>query len=133
MSMSIIPGVVDEQEVRTLRAGDSAHAAARTMIEHDISAVIVVDDAGSLVGIVTERDLSRRVVAENLAGADVKLEAIMTADPTAAAPGDTAAATLTTMHRLRVRHMPVVDHGKVVGIVSIRDLQSTVSRQVVAF
>jgi len=132
MSLRLIPDVVDRQELRSMCAHESAESAARTMVEYDISAVVVTDEAGTLAGIVTERDLTRRVVAEGNCGAETTLGAIMTAGPTAAAPGDSPSQALAVMRALRVRHLPVVDDGRVVAVVSMRDLQQSVSRQVVA-
>ncbi len=132
MEPKLIPDVVDGQHVHAMRAGDSAEAAARTMAGNDISLVVVTDDAGVLAGIVTERDLTRRVVAEGRRGAEVTLGEIMTADPTAAAPGDSPTAALAVMRELRVRHLPIVEEGRVLAVVSMRDLQQSVSRHVVA-
>lgn len=130
MSLSLIPDVVDQRTVHTLGLRDTAMAAGRRMVEFNISAVLIVDGEGGLLGIVTERDLSRRVVAENRVAAETHLGDIMTPEPVTAAPGDSPAGALELMRSLRVRHIPIVDGDALVGIVSIRDLQHTVSRQV---
>ncbi len=129
---TIIPDVVSAQTVRVLTPSDSAHKAARLMAEHDISAVIVADRAGRLTGIVTERDVTRRVVAQDLKGSQVTVADIMTPSPETIAPSGTPDEALEMMNRLRVRHLPVVDGGKVLGIVSIRDLQRSVTGRIVA-
>ncbi len=129
---TIIPDVVSAQTVRILTPSDSAHKAARLMAEHDISAVIVADRAGRLTGIVTERDVTRRVVAQDLKGSQVTVADIMTPSPETIAPSGTPDEALEMMNRLRVRHLPVVDGGKVLGIVSIRDLQRSVTGRIVA-
>ena len=131
MSMMIIPDVVGEQEVKTLRPEQSARDAARLMSRFDISAVIVVDDAGQLAGIVTERDLSRRVVDPDLRGSEVALADIMTPNPAWLRPEDNALRAMDTMRNLRIRHLPVVEEGQVVGIVSIRDLRNVLQYMVV--
>ena len=120
-----------KKTIQTLNPHHSARDAAMMMTEHDISAVIVVDDEGALVGIVTERDLSRRVVGENLNGAEVSLGEIMTPQPARLRPEDSARSAMDTMRELRIRHLPVVEDERVIGIVSIRDLRSSLSRQVV--
>ena len=127
----IIPDVVAEQEVRTLSPDHSARDAALLMTTHDISAVVVVGRDEQLAGIVTERDLSRRVVAMNRKGSELKLAEIMTADPAAVRPEESATSAMETMRSLGIRHLPVVEDGKVVSIVSIRDLRHSLSRQVV--
>ena len=67
MSLPLIPGVVSNQTIRTVE-----HAA-QLLVEHDMSAVVVTSPEGQLVGIVTERDLARRVVARNLLASDVSV------------------------------------------------------------
>jgi CBS domain-containing protein len=132
MPPSIIPDVVSEQTVRTLAPSDSAHRAARLMAEHDISAIVVADHNGKLTGIVTERDLTRRVVAQDLKGSQVTVAAIMTPSPETIAPDAAPGDALAIMARLQIRHLPVVSAGKVLGIVSIRDLQRSVSLRILA-
>ena len=122
---------VADQEVRTLRPDQTAYDAAQLMTAHNISAVIVVDDNDRLAGIVTERDLSRRVVAQDRKGSELKLGEIMTEDPAALRPEDNAAHAMETMRNLKIRHLPVVKDDKVVGIVSIRDLRHSLSRAIV--
>ncbi len=132
MTATIIPDVVSAQTVRMLSPSDSAHKAARLMAEHNISAIIVADHGGRLAGIVTERDITRRVVAQDLQGSRVTVAHIMTPSPETIAPDGTPNEALEKMSRLRVRHLPVVADGKVLGIVSIRDLQHSVTQRVLA-
>ena len=122
MSMMIIPDVVADQNVQTLRPDQTAHEAARMMTEHNISAVIVVDDKERLAGIVTERDLSRRVVAMDRKGSDLQLSEIMTSNPAALRPEDNAAHAMETMRDLKIRHLPVVERDTLKGVVSLRDV-----------
>ena len=129
--MNTVGEVIDQEEVQTLAPADSAHTAAQLMDRSNVSAVLVVD-SDRLVGIVTERDLSRRIVALDRLASEVRLASIMTADPKAVAPQDSIASALECMHTLGVRHLPVLEGDQVVGVVSIRDLQSSVSRRVVA-
>ena len=132
MGPKIIPDVVSEQTIRALTAEDTARDAAKMMVEVNISAVLVVVDGDCLVGIVTERDLSRRVVATDRRASETKLGEIMTADPVTVSPDDSAVEAMAEMDRLKIRHLPVVDEGRVVGVVSIRDLRSSISTHVVA-
>ena len=127
MDLKVIPDVVSRQTIRSLRPQDSALDAARLMREHDISSVVIVDEAGKLVGIVTERDMARRVVAEDRQGSALRLEEIMSADPVVVAPDASPFDVLETMRQRRVRHVPVVEGGKVVGMVSMRDLRQAIA------
>jgi CBS domain-containing protein len=96
------------------------------MAEMDIAAIVVTDDAGKLVGIVTERDLTRRVIAKDRDADKVTVGEIMTANPDTLAPRDSALDALELMRTRKYRHLPVVDDGSVVGMVSIRDLYAAV-------
>ena len=132
MSLTIVPDVIDAQSVHALRPADTAAAAASLMDQHNISAVIVCGEAGGLLGIVTERDLSRKVVAADVRGSEVELSSIMTTDPQTILPTDSPASALEKMLLMGVRHLPVVDGDAVLGVVSIRDLQNSVTRRVVS-
>lgn len=126
MGSKVIPNVVSGQTIRFLRPTDSAHDAARLMRQHDISAIVVVDDAGSVAGIVTEHDLAWCVVAENHRASEVRLAEVMTANPTTVAPAASPYEALETMRKVRVRHLPVVDGERIVGMVSMRDLRHAI-------
>ncbi len=75
-----------------------------------------------LVGIVTERDMTARVVAVGVDPETTRVRDIMTADPDTLAPDKTAADAIRMMREHNYRHLPVVDGGTVVGMVSVRDL-----------
>jgi CBS domain-containing protein len=131
MPLTIVPHVLREATVHALGPDASAQEAARLMAEHDISSVLVTQ-GDSLLGIVTERDLSRRVVATDRLASKLTVSQIMTARPQTITPTATPAQALAIMERLRVRHLPVVDNGRALGVVSIRDLQLSMSRHVLA-
>ncbi len=126
MHHPIIPNVITESEVCGLKRTDTAFEAAQLMHKMNIAALIVTDDNGTLVGIVTERDLTRRVIAEDKDPHKTKLELIMTGNPETLAPSDSTGDALELMRSRNFRHLPVVDDGRVVGMVSIRDLYSAV-------
>lgn len=94
--------------------------AARRMRAHHISSLCVTD-AGRLVGIVTTRDLTGRVLAEGLPG-DTPVGRVMTPDPRHLAPDDLGSDILHTMLENRIGHLPVVSQGRLVGVVTQTDL-----------
>jgi CBS domain-containing protein len=94
--------------------------AARLMREHRMGAVMVVRD-GSLVGIFSERDVVFRVVAPGLDAHSVRMVDVMTPDPLTVDPDTTFGHALVLMHEHGFRHLPVVEHGRLIGIVSARD------------
>jgi serine phosphatase RsbU (regulator of sigma subunit) len=89
-----------------------------------IGAVVVVDALCHLLGIFTERDLLRRVVDADPGWRDTPVSEWMTPDPHSTAPGVDWEEAVAQMARLRVRHLPVVEAGRVIGIVSTRMLMS---------
>lgn len=88
--------------------------AARMMRDERVSSVMVTDDSGALRGIVTDRDLRSRVVAEERPYGD-PITAIMSPDPSTVDVDDDAFDALLLMVKRNIHHVPVVEHGKVVG------------------
>ncbi len=126
MHRNIIPDIVQKQDVCTMLASETALKAAKKMKEKNIAAIIVVDGENKPIGIVTERDLTYRVLAKELDAAKVRLNDIMTASPDTLAPKDTAGDALELMQIRRYRHLPVVEAERVLAVVSIRDLFAAV-------
>ncbi|HZD68041.1 MAG TPA: CBS domain-containing protein [Actinomycetes bacterium] len=104
----------------TVDAGQSLASAARRMLAHDIGSLAVLED-GQLAGIVTERDLAR-AVADDADMAVTPVGYYVSLAPASAAPDEDAEAVAGRMLELGVRHLPVVDHGEVIGMLSVRDL-----------
>jgi len=128
MHRKIIPDIINEHPVRTLKGSSSALDAAKEMLRADIAAIVIVDDKGAMTGIVTERDLTRRVIANGLDPKTVALDTIMTKNPESLKPADTAGDALQLMRSNSFRHLPVVRDGTVIGMVSIRDLYNAVKK-----
>lgn len=95
-----------------------------TMADKNIGAVAVLD-SDQLVGVFTERDLMTRVVAPGLSPDDTEVSEVMTREIVVAAPDDGVQECLQRMHLLNCRHLPVVDEGHLVGMISLRDLLQT--------
>ena len=95
------------------------------MRERRVGAVLVTEGDNRLLGIFTGRDAVHRVLAEGKSAARTKLAQVMTREPDTIPPGKTAIEALRLMEDGRYRHVPVVDGGRVVGIVS-RDRKSVV-------
>jgi CBS domain-containing protein len=93
--------------------------AAKLMAKKNVGAVMVVE-GNRLVGIFTERDIAFRVVAQGLDARTTRLAEVMTPAPDTVDPGKPFGYALLRMHERGFRHLPVVDDGKVVGIVSAR-------------
>jgi CBS domain-containing protein len=96
--------------------------AAQAMRDNHVGDVMVTEKGSRLRGIVTDRDIAVRAVAEGKPPDQVKVHEVCSPDVTALAPDDTVEDAVRIMRELAVRRVPVVDNGKPVGIVSIGDL-----------
>lgn len=119
--MKQIAELIEDQVLTVIEPGLSVRNAAQTMAERNIGAVAVVD-AGKLAGIFSERDLMSRVVAKGLNPDDTIVGLVMSKELMVADPSENVDQALQKMHAIRARHLPVVDGGKLVGMISIRDL-----------
>jgi CBS domain-containing protein len=106
---------------RTVDAADSVADAAKIMAEADVGAVIVVED-GQVSGIVTDRDIAVRAVAEGRDPSGTKAGEIATGSPTTLSPDDSVDDAVKAMEEQNVRRLPVVEDGRPVGIVSLGDV-----------
>ena len=95
--------------------------AIRLMAEKGIGAVLVMDGA-RLAGILSERDYARKIVLAGRSSKETPVRDIMTTDVITVSPDDNAQTCMQTVTRNRIRHLPVVDGGRLVGFVSIGDL-----------
>ncbi len=108
--------------VITIDENDTSNKAAKMMDKHDFGAVIVMDSAGKSIGIITERDLVIRVVAKNLKPDTVKAKEIMTSPLATIEPDATINEAARRMNRLDIRRLAVFYKGKLVGIISSKDV-----------
>jgi CBS domain-containing protein len=106
----------------TLPESTTVREAAEAMRANDIGDVVVVDDNGQLSGILTDRDIVVRVVAEGRDPGATRIGDIASRDLTAVSPDDPVDRAVQLMRDKAIRRLPAVDKGKPVGIVSIGDL-----------
>jgi CBS domain-containing protein len=107
--------------VFTVTPDQTVREAVALLVDKRIGAVVVVDDAGGPMGIVSERDVVREL-AKNENVLNEPISRIMTSDVIITRPGDDTKAVSKTMTIKRFRHLPVMDHGELVGIISIGDV-----------
>ena len=95
--------------------------AARIMREQAVGALVVVTPTGQLAGVISEREIVEALALRAEAALDVRMSDLMLPDRPTVAPTDTVRDAMTIMTERRVRHLPVVSDGSVVGLVSIGD------------
>ena len=120
MLRKLVPDVVHDQQLLQLPPSASVREAAQSMARRQVRSTLVIEN-GALLGIFTGTDLIGRVVAEGLDPDQTALQRVMTHHPQTIAAGENALEALRQMQFGHFRHLPVVEDGKVVGILSRRD------------
>jgi CBS domain-containing protein len=104
---------------------DSVLRAMEMMAEREVGALLVMNQS-SLLGVISERDYARKVILKHRTSHDTPVSDIMTAPALTVTPQDTVHHCMQLMTEHRFRHLPVVDSGRVVGVLSIGDLVKAV-------
>ena len=116
---------VKGSEVWCIKPDASILQAIEKMAEKEVGALLVMDSE-KLVGIITERDYARKVALEGRSSRDSQVRDIMSASVLCAKPEQTVEECMAMMSDKHARHLPVVDHKKVIGLVSIGDLVKSI-------
>jgi CBS domain-containing protein/CheY-like chemotaxis protein len=119
----LIKGILAEKEsdLHTVAPETTVYQAVQLMDKHRISALLVIEE-GKLVGICTERDCTRGVILQDRLPKSTPVSQIMTAPVICISPDDTTEECMSLMTHKRIRHLPVMDGGRLVGIISIGDV-----------
>lgn len=107
--------------VCSVQPDDTVFQALQVLAEHEVGALVVME-GDQLVGVISERDYTRKVALQNKSSKDTLVRDIMTRDVLVVTPKTGTRACMQTMREKRIRHLPVVDAGKVTGMISIRDI-----------
>jgi CBS domain-containing protein len=113
------------------KASEPVSCAVAKMYMNNVGSVLVIDDDGKPLGIFTERDLVR-VVAENL-GLDIPLSKVMSRKLITANTSESIVSAAMKMIENNIRHLPVIEEGRAVGMVSIRDIVRALMAQELAY
>jgi len=109
-------------EVHTALPWTTVEEASKRLADADVGALIVCDADRRIRGILSERDIVKTIAKTGAAALQQTVESVMTHDVHTCGPQETVARAMGLMTRFRYRHLPVIDHGKLVGIISIGDL-----------
>jgi CBS domain-containing protein len=110
-----------------VRSGDMVVEALRQMRDNRVRSVLVIDD-GILVGIVTQGDCAIKVLLPGLDAKQTRVSEVMTSNPMTVKPNDQLEGCMAMMAARGFRHLPVLDAGKVVGVISIGDVVKDIIR-----
>jgi len=109
----------------SLNPQDSVFDALQTLASHDVGALMVLD-SGKLVGVFSERDYTRKIALAGKSSKDTTVKDIMTRNVITVAPAVKTRDCLALMSQKSVRHLPIVDGEKVLGMISIRDIMNDI-------
>ena len=108
-------------EIYSIGPDERVIDALRMMAEKNVGALIVTEN-GKLLGIISERDYARKVILQKKSSHDIPVREIMTGKVVTVDPGRTVEECMALMTNQRVRHLPVVDGGRTIGVLSIGDM-----------
>lgn len=109
-------------EVKTVRSDDTALCLSKRLKGDRVGAMVVSDDGSSLDGIISERDIAYGLAAHGSNLYAVPVSQLMTKTVVTCSPNDTVAQVMEVMTRRRIRHLPVTDGNRLIGLVSIGDV-----------
>ena len=116
-----ILGTKADRTVHTIAPTASVYEAVKVMADRNVGALVVVEH-GQVVGIVSERDYARKIVLMARASKDTPLSEIMSSPVMYVQPDQTSEECMALMTENRLRHLPVMDDGHLIGLISIGDL-----------
>ena len=125
--MTLIQQLLDKKgsEVWSISPEDTVYDALTKLAEKNIGALLVLQDE-KLVGLISERDYARKVILHGKASMDTQVREIMTGKVTSIRPGTSVKEAMAVMTEKRIRHLPVINEGKIIGMISIGDLVKSI-------
>ena len=112
-------------EICSVAPGATVYEAVALMAAKGVAAVLVISE-GALVGIISARDYGRKVILKDKSSRDVRVQDIMTSSLMTVTPQTTVLDAMATMSRHHIRHLPVLEDGRLAGVISMGDLVSEV-------
>ncbi len=118
--------ILDEKNanVITVPSGSPIQEAARLLADHEIGIVVVIDANDAVCGVLSERDITAGVAKLGAASADKTADDLMTSPVISITSTDSVIEILVLMKDHHIRHLPVIDDGALVGMLSLRDIQT---------
>ena len=122
--MKIVKDILQEKgtEVHTIEEHESVYTALSKLAEKNIGALVVTDEHGTVVGLMSERDYARKIILKGMSSLDTPVKAIMEKTMYFIQPENTVEECMALVTEIRHRHLPVLKDGELLGLVSIGDL-----------
>lgn len=108
-------------DICTISPTATVYVGLQQMAKKDVGAILIVED-GQLIGIFTERDYSRKVILQGKSSLTTPIKELMVRDILYISPSDTVDDCMAIMTEKQIRHLPVMQEGELVGLVSMRDV-----------
>jgi signal-transduction protein with cAMP-binding, CBS, and nucleotidyltransferase domain len=108
-----------------VRPEDSVFTALQLLAQYEVGALVVMD-SGRMVGLVSERDYTRKVALQGRNSKETRVDEIMTAQVISVSPRTGTRACMSLMSERKIRHLPVLEAGTVLGMISIRDIMDDI-------
>jgi len=108
-----------------VRPDDTVFTALQLLAQHEVGALMVMEQ-GRLVGVLSERDYTRKIALQGRSSKDTRVSEIMTANVYVVGPRTDTRQCMALMSEKRIRHLPVLDGGTVLGMISIRDIMDDI-------
>lgn len=116
-------------DVWSIGPGESVYDAIELMANKEVGALMVMEGA-KLIGVISERDYARKVILRGRSSKETQIREIMTTRVVYAQPEQTTEECMVLMTEKRIRHLPILDGGRLIGVISIGDLvKSTIAEQ----
>lgn len=100
--------------------------ALKIMADKNVGALMILDADGKLIGMFSERDYARKIILHGVSSKEAKCEDYMSTELSTVTPETSVLGCMAVMTEKKVRHVPVLDHNKIVGIISIGDVVNTI-------
>ena len=126
--MTTVKQILDDKgyEYFSVNPNATVFEALQIMADKNVGSLMVINNEGKLIGMFSERDYARKIVLHGISSKEAKLEDYMSTDLYTVNPESTVLDCMAVMTDRHIRHLPVLDHNKIIGIISIGDVVNTI-------
>lgn len=129
--MKTVSQIIRNRRLFCVAPDDMARQACKVMTNRKLGALPVIDDNGTLVGVISERDIVRRCIGAKRKTVRTAIRDVMTPDPIVAKADDSVVVAIAVMMQNQIRNLPVVENGVVIGMLCMREVVTELSTMAV--